>query len=169
MQIRRTTEQDINRIMEIVGQAQEYLRTQGVDQWQDGYPNAEAFLDDMEKGMSYVVEEEGEVIGTFAFIVEEDPNYKQIYDGTWEGDEEYAVIHRVAVDNQKKGKGLGGKIVEYAVSECEKCNVTTIRIDTHRDNQSMQRMLLKNGFERRGIIYLESGAERIAFEKIWMK
>ena len=38
--------------------------------------------------------------------------------------------------------------------------------DTHRDNQSMQRMQAKNGFEYCGVIYLEDGAERIAFEKI---
>lgn len=167
MLIRRTKETDINRMMEIVRQAQEYLKSQGVDQWQDGYPNPEAFRADIAKAMSYVVEEEGEVVATFAFIIEEDPTYKQIYEGTWNGTEEYAVLHRVAVDNYKKGNGIGGKIVDYVVSECKKCNVNTIRIDTHRDNKSMQRMLLKNGFEQRGIIYLESGAERIAFEKIW--
>ena len=38
--------------------------------------------------------------------------------------------------------------------------------DTHKDNQSMQRMQAKNGFEYCGLIYLEDGAERIAFEKI---
>ena len=166
MLIRRTKENDIKEMMRIVRQAQEYMRSQNINQWQNGYPNEAVFLEDISKEISYVAEEEGKVIGTFAFAVMEEPTYKEIFEGEWKGSSEYAVIHRVAVDNEVKGKGLGGQMVEYAVRECENQNIDTLRIDTHRDNLSMQRMLLKNGFERRGIIYLESGDERIAFEKI---
>ena len=165
MVIRKTKETDIQRMMEIVTQAQEYMRLQGINQWQNGYPNEKVFKTDIKNEMSYVLEEDGNVIGTFAFAVMEDPTYKKIYDGEWKSAKEYAVIHRVAVDNQVKGKGLGGKMVEYAVNECIAQDITSVRIDTHRDNKSMQRMLLKNGFEKRGIIYLESGEERVAFEK----
>lgn len=166
MLIRRTKEKDIKEMMNIVKQAQEYMRNQKIDQWQNGYPNEEVFLSDISKEMSYVIEEQGKVIGTFAFAVMEDPTYKKIFEGEWKGSKEYAVIHRVAVDNQVKGTGLGGQMVEYAVRECKNQNIDTLRIDTHRDNLSMQRMLLKNGFEERGIIYLESGAKRVAFEKL---
>lgn len=44
-----------------------------------------------------------------------------------------------------------------------------VRIDTHRDNHAMQRLLLRNGYVRCGIIYLESGSERIALEKCLRK
>ncbi|HBN29292.1 MAG TPA: GNAT family N-acetyltransferase, partial [Clostridiaceae bacterium] len=43
--------------------------------------------------------------------------------------------------------------------------VHSIKIDTHRENKSMQRLLKKNGFEYCGIIYLKDKSERIAFEK----
>lgn len=166
MLIRKTKENDVKRMMDIVEQAQEYMRMQGIDQWQNGYPNEEAFKVDISNEMSYVVEEQGKVIGTFAFAVMEEPTYKEIYEGEWKGNEEYAVMHRVAVDNQVKGQGIGGQMINYVAKKCREQNITTIRIDTHRDNQSMQKMLMKNGMEKRGIIHLESGAERIAFEKI---
>jgi len=41
-----------------------------------------------------------------------------------------------------------------------------VRIDTHADNHVMQHVLAKHGFQRRGIIYLEDGDPRIAFERI---
>ena len=42
----------------------------------------------------------------------------------------------------------------------------SIKIDTHKDNISMQKLLEKNDFKYCGIIYLEDGSQRIAFEKI---
>ncbi len=43
---------------------------------------------------------------------------------------------------------------------------TNIRIDTHRDNKIMQHNILKHGFTYCGIIYLLSGYERLAYQKI---
>ena len=43
---------------------------------------------------------------------------------------------------------------------------TNIRIDTHRDNKIMQHNIVKYGFTYCGIIYLLSGDERLAYQKI---
>jgi len=43
---------------------------------------------------------------------------------------------------------------------------TNIRIDTHRDNKIMQHNILKHGFTYCGIIYLLSGDERLAYQKV---
>ena len=40
-----------------------------------------------------------------------------------------------------------------------------IRIDTHRDNVIMRHLLEKHGFKYCGIIYLENGDERLAYQK----
>ena len=39
-----------------------------------------------------------------------------------------------------------------------------LRIDTHRDNFIMRHNILKYGFRYCGIIFLESGDERIAYQ-----
>ena len=41
-----------------------------------------------------------------------------------------------------------------------------IRIDTHRDNTIMQHNLQKHGFTYCGIIFLASGDERLAYQRI---
>lgn len=43
--------------------------------------------------------------------------------------------------------------------------IDSIRIDTHRDNKPMQHLLNKNGFRYCGIIYLEDGDERLAYQR----
>jgi RimJ/RimL family protein N-acetyltransferase len=43
--------------------------------------------------------------------------------------------------------------------------IPNIRIDTHRDNAIMQHLLEKNGFVKCGIIYVEDGSPRIAYQK----
>lgn len=39
MKFRKAAEKDINAIMNIINQAQNYFKEQGIDQWQNGYPN----------------------------------------------------------------------------------------------------------------------------------
>ena len=53
-----------------------------------------------------------------------------------------------------------GRIVPF----CEGI-IKHLRIDTHADNKVMQKQILKNGFTRRGIVYMEDGSPRIAYEK----
>ena len=41
MEFRGAVFSDINKIMIIIKQAQEYLKQEGIDQWQNNYPNPE--------------------------------------------------------------------------------------------------------------------------------
>ena len=99
--IRKTTQQDIPAIMEIIREAQASLKALGISQWQNGYPNEKAFEADIKNGISYVLEEQGQIIATAAISFVGEPTYKEIYDGTWLTDKEsYGVIHRIAVKDQ---------------------------------------------------------------------
>lgn len=167
MIFRKTTLEEVTDIMRMIDQAKAYMKEQGIDQWQNGYPNAEAFVQDIEKGYSYVMEDEGKIIGTMAVIFDGEPTYDNIHEGAWRTTEEpYAAIHRVAVDADCKGKGIAGAMMEAVEEICRGRGVRSIKNDTHRDNKSMQRFQAKAGFEYCGIIYLTDGAERIAFEKL---
>ena len=168
MEIRLAQKSDLSRIMEIIHQAQEYFRGAGIDQWQNNYPNEEAILADMELEESYVLEDEGQVVGTFMCSFREEPTYEKIYDGAWMTDGPSGVIHRVAMDNRVKGKGYGGAVVEFMAKRClnHEPTVYSLRGDTHEDNLSMQRLFIKNGYRHCGTIYLADGAKRLAFEKV---
>ena len=167
MVFRKTRNEDIPEVMKMIDQAKAYMKESGIDQWQNGYPNAESIQRDIDHEYSYVMEEDGKVIGTMAVIFDGEPTYDKIYDGAWKTTEEpYAAVHRVAVDAECKGKGIAGAMIEEVAKLCRERGVRSIKNDTHRDNKSMQRMQAKSGFEYCGVIYLEDGAERIAFEKL---
>ena len=167
MIIRRTENLDLDRITDIFQEARETIAKLGIDQWQNGYPNEGEIAMDIAKGYSYVMEENKKIIGTMAVLFDGEPTYDKIYEGAWKTAEEpYAAIHRVAVDANCKGKGIAGDMIDEVVKMCRERGVRSIKNDTHRDNKSMQRMQAKNGFEYCGVIYLEDGAERIAFEKL---
>lgn len=164
MKIRYSNSDDISSIMSCIHQAQDYFKEQGIDQWQDGYPNEKRIYDDIAANHSYVLEDD-KVIGTMYFAIDDDPCYKVI-DGKWLTDETYAIIHRIVVDQNHKGQNLAALLLEYAVKECKDKNINSMRIDTHKDNLSMQRFLNKNNFILCGTIQLESRDFRLAFEKI---
>ena len=161
MKIRATTENDISAIEEIYVSAKRFMRESGnANQWNDDYPNGETAIADMRDGIGYVCQaDDGEVVAVFAFAVGNDKTYEKIYNGKWLNDKPYAFIHRIAV--KKHGQG----IVDFCFNECYKI-YPNLKIDTHADNIPMQKVLARNGFMRCGIIYLENGDERIAFQKV---
>ena len=163
---RKTTAEDIPQIMPIIKQAKKYLKDNHVHQWVDDYPSAEIFESDIAKGHSYVLEKEHQIVATAAISFDGEPTYDQIHDGEWLSRQPFVVIHRIAVDQDLKGQGISAVILEHTQKMCRELAVHSIKIDTHRDNLSMQRFLEKNGFSYCGIIYLECGDERLAFEKI---
>ena len=52
MKIRKSQLEDIRQIMDVIHDAQESMRANGIPQWQDGYPNEEVISQDIETGNS---------------------------------------------------------------------------------------------------------------------
>lgn len=152
-------EADLSRILEIYNIAKAYMRASGnPNQWNGAYPDPETLRTDMEKQRLYVYKKNERIHGVFMLLLEEEPTYAYIEDGSWREETPYGTIHRLAGDGEVKG--LFAKCVAF----CEK-KVPYLRADTHFDNHTMQHLLEKNGFERRGIIYLKNGDPRIAYQK----
>ena len=168
MLIRKSDKSDIKFLMPIFEEARGTIAALGIDQWQNGYPSEDVILADIAKDQSYLCELDGKVCGTFAMLENGEPTYDKIFDGNWlTGDGgEYIAIHRVAISVSTRGSGLSGKIIGYATDFAVEKGRKSLRIDTHRGNVVMRRMLEKNGFLHCGTIYLENGDERVAYEKI---
>ncbi|MBO4543020.1 MAG: GNAT family N-acetyltransferase [Bacteroidales bacterium] len=88
------------------------------------------------------------------------PTYEKITGGQWLDEEKpYHVIHRIA--GAQGVHGIFNSMLEYAFLQ-----ENNIRIDTHKDNVIMRHLLQKHGFSYCGVIYLLSGDERLAYQKI---
>lgn len=166
MEFRKAIEADIYSIMNIINQAQAYFKKHGINQWQNNYPNSETVENDIKNKNGYVLLENNIIIGTVVASFDLDKNYESIYEGKWMSNHKYIVIHRLAVDSSYKGLGLSSVIINNIEKFSLSKGVYCIKVDTHRENISMQKLLRKNGFQYCGIIYLEDKSERIAFEKV---
>ncbi|MGL4337191.1 MAG: GNAT family N-acetyltransferase [Turicibacter sp.] len=166
MELRKSDINDVARIMEIITEAQVYFKENGVDQWQNNYPNVEVIRQDIMNDESYVLVDKGQIVATAVISFVNDANYDVIYDGEWLSCEEYVVVHRIAVDNKFKGKGVSAQIIARVEEQCLARDVHSIKVDTHEDNTSMQKLLIKNKFNYCGVIYLSDGSKRVAFEKL---
>ena len=60
-----------------------------------------------------------------------------------------------------KGSPKGWNALPSVLEHCE-----SLRADTHEDNKIMQHLLEKNGFVRCGIIHVEDGTPRVAYQKL---
>ncbi len=159
--IREARPDDMADVMTVMDAAKQIMRQSGnMHQWGDGYPSEAVITADMEQGGGLVVEDDGQVVGYFAFLPSPEPTYARIYEGEWLDDEHpYHVVHRIA--SGPDVHGIFSSIIDYCFS-----HDTNIRIDTHRDNAIMQHNIIKHGFAYCGIIYLASGDERLAYQRI---
>lgn len=165
---RKSTLSDVKKIMEIIKQAQESLKELGIDQWQDNYPNSKVIENDINNDCSYILKKNNEIISTIAISFDGEENYENISEGEWitGSNSKYAVIHRVAASNSVRGSGIANKLFKYAENLCKENNIPSVKIDTHEGNIPMQKFLNKNGYKYCGVIYLENGDKRVAFEKV---
>ncbi len=156
--VRKATERDFNRILEIYAHAREFMAQNGnATQWGTTNPPKDILQNDIQKGQLYAVCEGKIIHGAFAFFMEPDPTYSYI-EGSWRSESPYGTIHRVAAD------GSGG-VFRTCVDYCKKRSAH-LRMDTHENNKIMQHLMTKAGFSPRGIIYLEDGDSRLAYDWI---
>ena len=165
MEFRKTKIEDILNVLTIINQAKSYFKEKEIDQWQSGYPNRQSIEEDILKSHSYVLILNNRIVGTSAISFEGEKTYNKIYKGEWLTHESYGVIHRIAVDSNLKGQGLASIILKNVEKLSIDKDIHSIKMDTHKDNLSMQKLLKKNDFKYCGIIFLEDGNERVAFEK----
>lgn len=158
MEIRKSTINDIDEILSIFDYAREYMVTHGnATQWGAGYPGTDVLTKDIANGDSYVMIANGMIVGTFSFIVGDEPTYQLIDNGTWNYNKPYGTIHRLASNGMCKG------IAKACFDFCSN-QIDYMRIDTHDDNLTMQAAIERYGFQKCGTIYVRNGAKRIAFD-----
>ena len=150
-------------IWEILAAAIERRKADGSDQWQDGYPNKAVVADDLSKQYGYVLVEGKTIIGYCALILNDEPAYKTI-EGQWFSNEDFIVIHRIAIAPEYLGKGLVQTMLTYIEELAKEQDIHSLRADTNFDNAAMLHLLQKMGDHYCGEVMMRGG-KRKAFEK----
>lgn len=182
LRLRLVQTEEFESVMHLIDQGKAHLKAQGINQWQNGYPNAESIQKDIEAQRGYFIvsdqsalqstesaacdiSDTGDIVlGYMCVDFNGEPAY-EIIDGAWLTNGEYGVVHRLVLDDAYRGTGLSGRVFKLVEELCKKRLVHSIKIDTSVENKKMQHVLLQNGFTYCGIVYLPDG-ERRAYEKL---
>lgn len=157
--VRPAVEKDLPAMMEVYDTARRFMRKSGNQrQWINGYPDLELVSEDIRRGQSFVCTQGEKIVAVFCFFAGDEPSYHEIREGSWLNDVPYGVVHRLGASGTVPGAGRF--CLDWSFAHCG-----NLRIDTHGDNLVMQHVLEKNGFHRCGLITIEDGTQRVAFQK----
>ena len=190
LRFRKASTADLPRIAEIIRQAQAQMRAAGSDQWQNGYPAPADIARDIAAGTGYVLcltpggacDDDGEadvdmtapgdgaacggeVIAYGAASFDGEAAYEAIEQGRWLTEGPYVVLHRLAVADGAKRRGVAGRFMRQVEALAREKGVGSFRVDTNFDNRYMLRLVERRGFVYCGKVRYGSG-ERLAFEKV---
>lgn len=158
------TRTHLDDIMTIIGQAKRRMKEQGLDQWQDGYPDEAAILNDIKHKQGHVFRKRFVYAAYAAIVFDKDPYYEKI-DGKWlSNGEPYVTVHRLAVHDDFLGLDLARHALKFAERKARAKGVKWFRIDTHHDNRAMRNLIRDFGFTLCGIVQVRDGM-RMAYEK----
>lgn len=152
--LRKANRDHLEQIMNVVHDAQENLNAAGIDQWKNGYPDKFNILSDIDQNSLYEIMFEKQIAGIITIQDIPEPNYKTLSGGKWLGSDNYATIHRLAIDSSFSHQGLGKMALISALSLIREQQITSVRVDTHRKNQRVQHLVTQLGFKYRGVIHI---------------
>ncbi len=163
MELRAVQLSELDVAMTIIDGAKVHLRKQGIDQWQNGYPDQASISSDILSGKGFFVVDSGAILGYLCIDFDGEPAYETLQ-GTWATGKPYVVVHRMALADAARGKGISSTVFQLVEEVSLAKGVEFFRIDTDAANAKMQHILRKNGFTYRGTILFDN-SEKIAFDK----
>lgn len=161
---RKAQPEDASQIWDILQQAIDRRKEDGSKQWQDGYPNPDVIQNDIEKGVGFVLTDGDKIIGYSAVLINDEPAYTGI-EGKWITNDDFVVVHRVAVSSDYIGQGLSAQILKHIESYALDNNIHSIKADTNFDNPAMMKIFEKLGYVYCGEVFFRGSARR-AYEKV---
>lgn len=157
--VRAATAADLPALDAIYRVARAFMAASGnPHQWGTTRPTRAQLEEDIARNRLWLVCRDGAPHGAFALVPGADPTYGVI-EGAWKSGAPYATIHRLASDG--RCHGVFGAVMAFAAAR-----QPHLRIDTHADNRLMQKLIPRAGFGYCGIIHLEDGSPRLAYERL---
>lgn len=155
--IRKGTSQDINTLVSLTKACAAAMISNGIYQWNNFYPNKNAFIADLKRNELYVLEVGNLLIGCITISTFMDDIYRPV---SWlTPNKNNIYIHRLAVHPNHQGKGCAQQLMDYAEAYAIKNNYASIRLDTFSQNPRNQKFYELRGYKKLEDIYFPKQSE----------
>lgn len=151
LKIRIATLQDIDSLLGITKACAHYMTQKGIFQWNENYPNRNAFVTDVHRNELYVLLDASQIVGCVVISTFMDEEYKTVQ---WDTpDDTNVYIHRLAVHPEVQGKGCAQQLMQFAENYAIENNYRSIRLDTFSKNTRNQKFYELRNYKKLGSIY----------------
>ncbi|MCH2231693.1 MAG: GNAT family N-acetyltransferase [Crocinitomicaceae bacterium] len=130
------------------------LRENGIDQWDENYPDIESITNDIQTNTLFTYKMDGQIVGIVVLNEIQDEEYAEI---NWRTpiDSKNIVVHRLAVSPKHQRKGIARKMMDFAEKFALDNNYDSIRLDTFSQNPRNQKFYLSRGYQELGSVFLK--------------
>ena len=155
MEFRPATINDLDALVRLYGAATQDMFRQGIDQWDERYPDREILAEDAESGDMTLGLPDGALACAWVVNREYDPEYEL---GAWEHTEgDFCVLHRLCVNPAMQGRGLARQAMARMEKNALEQGFDSVRLDVFSQNLHAQRLYERLGYKRTGEVRFRKG------------
>ena len=165
MIIRKADKTDLENIMKLYRSCVAGMIINGIDQWDESYPNPEILIADLQAGTYYVAQIKEEIIGGINIDQNQDTTYLAL---DWEDkSDSFLVVHRLGVKEEFWNKKIGKDLMLFTEKLVIEKGMKSIRLDTYSGNPKAMEFYRRLGYRELGTIDLKPNKDKyFCFEKI---
>ena len=151
MNVKVARESNISDIMNLISDCIMDMESQGIYQWNDGYPTLDVITKDVQSKSLYIMKRQGDILGIITLDEEQEPQYKEI---KWFSDgESVLVVHRLAVHPKWQHRRIGRKLMDFAEQFAIENSYTSIRLDVYSQNPRAVSFYETRDYNKAGQVY----------------
>lgn len=164
--IRLAEPSEIQKILSITKACAAKMTQEGIYQWNEHYPNIQAFENDLIRQELFVLIKEDCLIGCITVSTLKDEEYHSVQWLT--KDCKHYYIHRLAIDPSSQRQGHAKALMDFVESKAMSEEVSSIRLDTFSKNLRNQKFYEARGYRRLDSIYFpkQSPFPFFCYEKV---
>ena len=146
---------ELNEITELYLGSVKHLTEQEIYQWDEIYPNEKVLAGDIMNREMYVLTDGARILSCVVLNEAQDTEYQS---GAWKYLEgRIVVIHRLCVNYNFQGCGLGRRTMEYVEKQIKAAGYSSIRLDAFSDNYISRNLYEKLGYTYAGMVTFRKG------------
>ena len=136
--------------------------------WKKGvYPIREDAERAITEGTMFVLRSDGQIAGTVILSHREEKGYAQAPWGMDIGPEQLIVVHTLAVHPQYLSRGVGRRLMEFAIAHARAQGMRAVRLDVNERNVPAIRLYESLGFAHIDTVDLGYGIEKVEWYRLY--
>jgi GNAT superfamily N-acetyltransferase len=138
--IRQAMPQDVAALADILGEATRWLADRGMMMWQMDELSPSRLADEVNSGLFFLAERDGEAAGTIRFQLEDKLFWPDIEQ------DDSAFIHRLAVRRRFAGGDLSTALILWAIAHAHSLGRRYLRLDCEASRLRLREIYERIGF-----------------------